>query len=219
MVNPLLVVICMGFWVTSGMIGCSRSPGIPGGKGPKAGGVFADPKVAELAEALLRSDLATSERLFHEGVDVNSVGKDGTNLPLWAMQNRSKIGFKWLFEHGADPNYLPKQGRGPLHLAAGADDPDWLQIILLHKPDVNLKYDSLKIGSLTMTSTPLEDAAAYQRKQNVQMLLAAGADINPSTPGPTSPLIMAAESGWNEGCAFYWKPALTIRRPPQRSMS
>ena len=129
----LLLTACI-----AGVVGCGGSSNGPGVKQLKASDYFADSKVAALAEALRTNDLAKAGQLLDEGVDINAVGKKGITLATWTIIAKNKSSFKWLFDHGANPNLIPPHDRGVLLWTAGADDPYWLEILLLHKADVNL---------------------------------------------------------------------------------
>jgi uncharacterized protein len=150
--------------------------------------------VAAFAEALRSNDLAKAEQLLGEGVDINAVGKDGITLATWTMLAKNKPSFKWLFEHGADPNLIPPNDRGVLLWAVRVDDPDWLEMLILHKANVNLVGQSI----IETTTTPLIEAVFEGRRKNVEMLIKAGADVNfrqPDKDGGGTPVIHAASLG------------------------
>ena len=161
--------------------------------------LFADPKAAALAEALRSNDLTKAGQLLDEGVDINAVGKDGITLATWTIMVKNKPSFKWLFDHGANPNLIPPNDRGVLLWTAGGDDPYWLDILLQHNADVNLQRKSDRED----TETPLSEAIFECRKKNLEMLIKAGADINFRGPekmdGGGTPAIDAAQGGWFEG--------------------
>ena len=84
----LLLTACI-----AGMVGCGGSSSGPGGKQFKASELFADPKVAALANALKSNDLAKAGQLLAEGVDINAIGKDGITLATWTMMAKNKPSF------------------------------------------------------------------------------------------------------------------------------
>ena len=182
-----------------GMAACGGSSSGPAPKQFKASELFADPKVAALAEALRSNDLTKAGQLLGEGVDINAIGKDGITLATWTMMAKNKPSFKWLFEHGANPNLIPPNDRGVLQWAAGADDPDWLETLILHKANVNLQWKS----EIEDTETPLLEAISERRKTNLEILIKAGADVNFRGPEEMdaggTPAIDAAVIGWFEG--------------------
>lgn len=164
----------------------------------KAGDLFADPKVAALAKALERTDLTKAEQLLREGVDINATGQKGITLPTWTMLSKNKVSFRWLLEHGANHNYVPEEDRGVLFWASAIDDADWLEMLLEHKADPNLK----RKGNIYSVEVPLDEAILHKRIKNLELLIKAGADVNfpiPPNDGGGTRAVDAASIGWLEG--------------------
>ena len=183
----------------AGMVGCGNSSSGPAGKQIKASAFCRSQGWAALAETLKSNDLTIAGQLLNEGVDINSVGKDGITLATWTIIVKNKPSFKWLFDHGANPNLIPPNDRGISLWSAGGDDPYWLDILLQHKADVNLQRKSDRED----TETPLSEAIFECRKRNLEMLIKAGAEINFRGPedmdAGATPGIHAAGIGWFEG--------------------
>jgi hypothetical protein len=74
--------------------------------GWKAEDYFTDPKVIALCRAIEANDLAEMDRLVKAGADVNALGKDKMTPLLWAFPDNHLPRFKWLLEHGANPNVV-----------------------------------------------------------------------------------------------------------------
>jgi len=68
---------------------------------------FKDPDVIKLCHAILKSDIATMEKLIKSGVDVNAVGIDGMNPLYWAFHmDTDPRPFELLLKNGANPNQI-----------------------------------------------------------------------------------------------------------------
>lgn len=144
--------------------------------------IFADFRTRVLAEAAARGDVSALERLVKEGADINASGVSGVTVAWWAIRSRGKEGFAWLLAHGANPNPDVKSIT-ILEMAAGYDDPGFLEIALRHKPDLN------RAGSYT-ARTPLQTAIVYSARKNFELLLSAGVNIDDDRG--QSPLSFAA---------------------------
>ena len=130
----------------------------------KAEDYFNDPKVIALCRAIEAADVAEMEKLIVEGVDVNTRGKDGVTLLLWALPDAKPQRFECLLRHGANPNvYIDSNlrlkahhfyttlgsqnffgdidfhaGEAVTHLAARSPTIDYLRLVFTHGGDVNL---------------------------------------------------------------------------------
>ena len=133
---------------------------------------FEDPAVARLVEAALDGQTQEVQTLVKQGVDVNYVGKDGIMPLFWVMISRSTTGMKQLLNVGADINVKMTRRRvSAVNLAAGADDPKFLKILLEHGGG------DLDLANVDGDS-PLQVAAVQGRFENVKLLLKYGADIH-----------------------------------------
>ncbi len=134
--------------------------------------LFADPKVAELAEAAARGDVERVDALIPKSVDVNARGKEGVTPLLYAMSERSIKGFQRLLERGADPNAKTDERESPMHWAAYLNESEHLKMLLRHGGDPNLRFEQIALP------TPIFWAVSGPSAENVRILIKAGADVN-----------------------------------------
>lgn len=132
--------------------------------------VFADPAVADLAEAVADGAVVEIRRLA-QGVDLRSRGDKNVTLLEWAVLNKSLAGLETLLELGADPAQPGIDGSTVAHLAAMANDPAYLDALLAHGADPDTVHAHTG-------ATPLSAALMGERAEQFQRLLAAGADPN-----------------------------------------
>jgi len=133
---------------------------------------FDQPKVVDLIEAAMRGHANEVQRLAGAGADVNAIGHDGSTPLIWAMYANNLEGMEALLRAGADPNQASFGGVSALAWAAGSNKPRQLELLLRYGGNPNAN-DTGKI-----VDRPLSRAAAQGRMKNVQMLVAAGADVN-----------------------------------------
>ena len=139
--------------------------------------VFKDPKVAALAGAGCDGNTKKMETLVKEGVDVNATGtKHGTVL-MWVLFCKNVVGFTKLLELGANPNYSPGSIDPVTWVAAGANEPKWLRIVLAHGGDPNIMASGDRSALIV--------AEEYGRTENMHMLINSGADVNAKIGGFT----------------------------------
>jgi hypothetical protein len=77
----------------------------------KAEVFFQDTKVIEFCQAIEKGDFSRAEELLKEGVDINTVGKDGITPFLWTVKHAimasrpedEKQAFKFFLNRKADP--------------------------------------------------------------------------------------------------------------------
>jgi uncharacterized protein len=147
--------------------------------------IFPDPRVASLAEAVADGD-AVRVRELAADADLTARGDKGVTLLQWALLNRSVAGMKALLDAGADPSQPGIDGDTVVHLAAMANDPTYLQVLLAHgaSPDASNGQTG---------ATPLRAALMAERDEQFRALLAAGAD--PDRPDRTgnTPLHVAGQ--------------------------
>jgi ankyrin repeat protein len=155
----------------------------------------------EFAEAVAEGRLERLDTLISRGVSVNSTGKAGMTFAYWAVFNRSRDGLTYLLSHGAEPNGIvdPKgirrvpalpevfEGTSPISLAAKFEDDWFLRYLAEHGADINL------INPVSGRS-PLVEALASNRRENVHYLISRGADLNTVDSIGFTPLAIAIGS-------------------------
>jgi ankyrin repeat protein len=132
---------------------------------------FADPRVAELATAAVEGDAARVRALVQAGVDLDAHGDKQVTPLQWALFNQSTRGMETLLDAGADPAEPGIDGDTAIHLAAMANDPKYLTLLLARAADPNARNG-------TTEAPPLFSALKGRRDAQFDALLAAGADPN-----------------------------------------
>ena len=147
--------------------------------------LFSDQKVIKLCYALKAGDLNKADELLKEGVDINTVGKDGMTPFLWLFkfsglydEDIMKKSFQWLVEHKADPTVVYHwKGNAyytVFHLSAENPDIFYLKTLLesglIKDIDMELPENA--------NPTALLQANISDRFENFKMLLDYGADPN-----------------------------------------
>ncbi len=148
--------------------------------------IFRDPKAVALAEAARRGDLAAMERLLKEGVDVNVRGKFGITPLFWAMAGNQPESFRFLLEHGADPNVrlheirelLIAEDSTLMHVLARWDDIRFLKLALAHGGDPNAVNKERMTPLFEAIEADSGGPAGEEGMEHVRLLVEAGADIN-----------------------------------------
>lgn len=171
------------FW-TMAVASCGEAE--VGGK--TADEIFSDRQVAALADAAAEGDLAAVDRAVEAGADVNAVGIDDATPLFWAIGAQNKEGFKRLLEHGADPFYQPHDFYSVVQLAAGADDPEFLEILLDQGLDPNRPTGSEQ-------TPPIFTAIIQHRLPQFEMLLTHCYDLNWSNDFGRTAAVEAASIG------------------------
>lgn len=141
--------------------------------------VFADGRVAELADAVADDDASQVHRLA-KGVDLGTRGDKSVTLLQWAVLNQSLPCLKALLQEGADPTQQGMDGYTVLHTAAMVDDPAYLDALLKSGANVNAPDAD--------GQTPLSAAITARRDAQFRALLGAGADPNRADSTGDTPL-------------------------------
>jgi uncharacterized protein len=170
--------------------------------GWKAEDYFTDPKVIALCKAIESNDLSKMDRLVKAGADVNAQGKDKMTPLLWAFPDNHLPRFKWLLEHGANPNVIVESdfgtrgsisaGESVTHMACETEFAGYFDAVFDHGGDPNIR----RTGPSGRDATPLYCVITTgfgNRRAKVKRLIAAGADMNAISGGGTAPMEAA---GW-----------------------
>lgn len=135
-----------------------------------AGNVFANAEAATLATAMAGGDVERMGRLARE-VDLETRGDRNVTLLQWALLNRNLAGLQALLKAGADPAQPGIDGSTAVHMAAMAEDPIYLETLLVHRADPDTPHG-------VTGATALSAALMGERASQFQILLVAGADPN-----------------------------------------
>lgn len=139
----------------------------------------------ELAAAAAKGNTRKLNQLLKQGADLNARGKDDMTPLMWAMIRTNKAGFRYLLEHGANPNVPIDSGDSVMSVSAMADDPEYLDLVLKHGGNPNLVDPKRGV-------TPIFQSISSYNVSNVRKLIAAGADLNFRGTGGQTPAIRAA---------------------------
>lgn len=163
---------------------------------------FHDPDVLALATAAQRGDEKKMTELVSKGVDVNAKGAEGLTPLGWAMRTGDKQAFKRLLQHGANAGFQGEDGRSVVSLAARlAGDSEWLEMALRHGADPNVLNTTPPLPVIdhpdptfqaVINPTPVFDAILSGSRENLDLLIKAGADLNYRDDTGNTPLICAA---------------------------
>jgi hypothetical protein len=153
--------------------------------GWKAEDYFTDPKVIALCHAVEAKDLAEMDRLVKAGADVNAQGKDKMTPLLWAFPDNQLPRFKWLLEHGADPNVAIEsdlntrgfmvRGDAVTHFVCKTAFPGYFDAVFANGGDPNLRAVQWDDVPLTLV---IKGGGGGNREGKIRTLIAAGADPN-----------------------------------------
>lgn len=148
--------------------------------------MFPDEKVRLLADAAGKGDVELVGALAAKGIDVNSKGTNNATPLFWAMHNFK--GYLKLLDLGADPNIIIEGGGSVIHWAVRNRDKRFLLEALKHGGNPNLVAGQFN-------ETPLFKAAGPEGKDNADVLLDAGADINAQKLSGDTVIMVAAKLG------------------------
>lgn len=146
---------------------------------------FRDPNNVALVRAAASGDIKEIDELVNKGVNVNVVGHQDMTPLIWTLIHKNKRSLRRLLELGADPNFVAQNGASSVTIAAGANDQDYLKIILKNEGNPNL------IDTET-GKTALMVATCQKRLENIDLLLEYGADIDGKGRFGSTALLTAA---------------------------
>ena len=143
-----------------------------------------------LAEAAGRGDVKTINRQIAAGVNVNTVGKYDITPLWWAAWADNYEGFSALLDKGANPNAQRSDRYPIMNLIASKEDSRFLAAALKHGGNPNLRDNKSGVP-------PLFPSVMRGYKKNIDLLLAAKADVNwqDSISGETLPIIAIQARG------------------------
>jgi ankyrin repeat protein len=148
--------------------------------------VFADSRVAEMADAIADND-AKRVHALAKSTDLRAHGDKNITLLEWAIFNQSKRAFEALLQEGADPALQGMDGSTAAHLAAMANDSSYFDVLL--KVGVDPDLQDKATGQSLLSATLMGD-----RDAQFDRLLAAGANTNTSDATGDTPLHVAAQT-------------------------
>ncbi|PRD63899.1 ankyrin repeat domain-containing protein [Malikia granosa] len=161
--------------------------------------VFADPRVAQLANAAQEGDLARIQQLIKAGAPVKFVGQEGmtvTHYALRARRNAPQV-MELLLKAGADPVSMLSNGNNVPHYAVSRDkaDPEVVKVLMAHGIGPNwFPPPSGRYQKMSM----LQEAIMGRNLSVIKLLVERGADINYVHPISGSALHIALD-----GIDFY----------------
>ena len=113
--------------------------------------------------AALRGDTDIISLIHTRMPDIESLNGEGATPLLVAAYNGKLHAVKWFLERGANAAYEDNGGWNALHSAASSGDPETIDHILTHVPNIESKTAN--------GGTPLIIAVRYQKLQGVKCLL------------------------------------------------
>lgn len=158
--------------------------------------MFPDSQVRALAEAAGDGDLKEIDALVSQGIDVNARGTRNATPLFWAMRESDIKGFTKLLGLGADPNVVFDDGGTVMYWAVQHRDEVFLKAALEHGGDPNQKVLTWHVmpGDYWHYETLIFGALGEQRDK-LDILLAAGADVNAQNSFGNTPVMVAAGRG------------------------
>ena len=191
-------LILVGIMLSSAA-GCDVVNMLPGRSihqrcGWKAEDYFTDPQVIALCRAIEANDIVEMERLVKAGADVNAQGKDKMTPLLWAFPDNHLPRFKWLLEHGANPNVVVEgefnsrksisRGDSVTLMACKSSFRGYFEAVFDNGGDPNIRHT----GPLGFSQTPLFAVitrGSGDKAAKVRKLIDLGADMNALASGDT----------------------------------
>ena len=171
--------------------------------GWKAEEYFTNPQVIALCRSIEANDLAEMERLVKAGADVNAQGKDKMTPLLWAFPDNQLPRFKWLLEHGANPNVVVEgefntrqsisSGDSVTFMACKSSFPGYFDAVFDNGGDPNIRHTGpLGFGHTALFAVITRGSGDKAAK--IRRLIDLGADINAPAMG-TTPVMQAVSWG------------------------
>jgi len=172
-------------------------------KNLKAKDLFDSQLQIDLAESAARGDTNQLQKLIDRGADVNNQGRKGMKPLFWALIRENLEGFKFLLDHGADPNaavaIMQPPPENALTLAASMNDSRYLKELLKHGANPNLA-----VGNPS-PQTAIFTASFYRQTNSISILLEYHADIDWKDTSNNTALHRAVYEGSYESALFLYK--------------
>jgi|JI8StandDraft_1071087.scaffolds.fasta_scaffold12028_4 ankyrin repeat protein len=139
--------------------------------------LFQNSPVWNLAKAIEFEDMDEVLRILKdEKVDVNyATSKGGSTLLTYCIRTHDIVCVKNLLEYKANPNHINNYGESLMILATGTT-PEIVKLLLDCGGNPNLEMRKKETNEII--STPLSMACRHGEFEIVNLLLAAGADVN-----------------------------------------
>jgi ankyrin repeat protein len=156
---------------------------------------------AALLTAAEKGDLEALQSAIAAGADVNVAREDDESTPLiFASLNGNVESARALIAAGADVNRSTPWGLGPLRCAVVRGHAGVVKLLLDSGANPNITYAPASVPAearntvYSSLESPLVDAAFSGHEHIIDLLLAAGADLNPDAEGITN-VVTAALGG------------------------
>jgi ankyrin repeat protein len=167
----------------------------------KAKDFFPSETQLALAEAAADGRVEKIEQLVQAGADINAHGNEGMTALIWAFMQENKKGYQYLLEHGANPNLQVGRseltsdglidGNSAVTLAAMHEDPWYLEMTLKHGGNPNIVNPVKGMSPVFQCIMLLDHSRPRPRLEQLNMLIAAGADLNARNKNDITPLMYA----------------------------
>lgn len=151
-----------------------------------------------MLRAIVKGDEAGAKKSLAAGADPDTADKYGTAALSHAAQKGMADLVRKLLAAGAKPDHVGKpDGIPALRQAAIRENAEIVRLLIGAGANCKPRWQPGSIPAderntvYLSYSTPLHDAAAYGRAENVDLLLAAGADINAADEHNVTPLLAA----------------------------
>lgn len=151
--------------------------------------MFPDPELRALAEAGGKGQLDEASKLLSMNVDINGRGVKSVTPLFWVLRSGNTAGFEYFLQKGANPDVLFEDGGSVVHWAASHANPEFLLLAIEYGANPNL-------GAGVRGSDPvIFDAIGPGKKDRLEILLEADADLNVRNHNGNTPVMMAAAFG------------------------
>lgn len=167
----------------------------------KASDYFEPGLQRSLADAAAAGRIEEIDKLITDGAKIDFQGREGMTALIWAILHQNKSGYEHLLERGANPNLQMTAstltsdgvtaGNSAVGLAAMHEDPWYLKITLEHGGDPNL-FNTVAGVTPIFRCIALLDDPRRSHLEHLQLLIAAGANLNARNALTTTPLMYAA---------------------------